>query len=113
MDAVINKSFCELRDLIQRLVHKHYVMRPRRLDHKDPHFKEQKGFFKGVCFQPHVPEPIRRYRVRAMMFEILRCNILTKPCFGLNDEIENELGEFETALYASHQGKYICTTITL
>ncbi|MCJ1345772.1 hypothetical protein MMC31_003981 [Peltigera leucophlebia] len=104
MDTVIIKSLCELRDLIQRIVQKHYVMIPGRLEHKSPHFKDQKTFFKGERFQPHVPESIRRYHVRAMMFEILSCEILTRPCFGLNEEIENGLGEFETALYASYQG---------
>ena len=106
MDAAIIKSLCELRDLIQRMVQRHYVMRPGRLDHRGPHFKDQKAFFKGDCFQPQVPEPIRKYHVRAMMFQILFYEIFIRPCFGLNEEIENRLGEFETALYVGYQGKY-------
>lgn len=81
-------------------------MRPSRLDHRGPHFKDQKVFFKRDCFQPQVPEPIRKYHVRATMFHILFYEIFIRPCFGLNEEIENGLGEFEIALYAGYQGKY-------
>lgn len=88
-------------------------MIPGRLEHKSPHFKEQKNFFKGNHFQPHVPESIRRYRVRAMLFELLFYEIFKRPCYGLNEEIENGLEKFETALYASYQGKHIYTTINL
>lgn len=95
MDAVIIKSLCELRDLIQRIVQRHFVMRPGRLDHRGPHFKDQKAFFKGDYFQPLVPESIQKYRVRAMMFQILFYEILIRPCFGLNEEIETGLGSLK------------------
>lgn len=45
--------------------------------------------------------------MQAMMFDILFDKVLTRPCFGLNDETEQRLGEFETALYDSDQGKYM------
>ncbi|MCJ1377669.1 hypothetical protein MMC17_000765 [Xylographa soralifera] len=65
-------------------------------------FEKQKAFFRGDFF--HMSEEIRRFRVRAKIFQLLQDKIFDEPCFGLSSEIEDGLVEFEATLKSCNRG---------
>ena len=103
LDSVVIDAFCDIRALIQKIVHKHYQYPPARLDKtRNPFFERQKVFFKSF---PELPEPIQRFRARAKIFELLDEEIFSRPCFELGGEMERNFQDFEAALSTSHKGE--------
>jgi hypothetical protein len=75
MDLILINSFRELRALIQDIVHKYYTMipgtRPKwHTTNANPLLTEQEAFFEGPVFQSHMPEWMRKFYVRAKLFDI-------------------------------------------
>lgn len=105
-DSVIIQQFSELRDFIQKIVHQHYSMEPQQLDvSRSSVFKRQKEFFRGDTFQRNIPDKVRRFRVRAKLFEILNTTILSSQCFGVGWETEQSLAGFELELRSDEKGR--------
>ena len=105
LDSVLIKSFSKLRERIQSIVHQDYTMKqPILEDSKSAIHDKQKIFF--GAFRRGVPEPERRFRTRAKIYEILHTNILIKANFGLGDDMESGLANFERALRACKEGKF-------
>ncbi|MCJ1283394.1 hypothetical protein MMC26_002722 [Xylographa opegraphella] len=107
LDHVIINTFSGLRGLIQKIVHKYYpkayLMEPTKLEKGgNKLFERQKAFFRGDYL--HMSEDIRRFRVRAKIFQLLQERIFDEPCFGLSPEIEDGLAEFEARLKSSNKG---------
>ncbi|MCJ1431996.1 hypothetical protein MMC27_001352 [Xylographa pallens] len=107
LDTVIINTFFGMRGLIQKIVHKFYprayLMDPMKIEKGgNKLFEKQKAFFRGeFC---HMSEDIRRFRVRAKMFQLLQDEIFDEPCFGLSSEIEDGLAEFEAGLKSCNRG---------
>ena len=107
LDTVIINTFSGLRGLIQKIVHKYYpkdyLMDPMKIEKGgNKLFEKQKAFFRGEFF--HMSEDIRRFRVRAKIFQLLQDRIFNEPCFGLSPEMEDSLAEFEDKLKSCNRG---------
>ncbi|KAL8995570.1 MAG: hypothetical protein Q9169_004712 [Polycauliona sp. 2 TL-2023] len=99
-DEKIQRQFVELRDLIQRIVHRHYsVQGHRKLTmHNNPWFEKQKQLREAIKAQS--TEPLQRVCMRAKIFEIIDEDLLNARTFGVA-ELEKGLMKFERALYLS------------
>lgn len=104
LDQVVIKLFCELRDQIVKIVHKQYgkLFADKLVKMNNPLWDGQKVFYSQL---KELPESARRYRARAKIFELLFEDILNVPCFGLDETMEDCLGNFEAALISSDQGE--------
>ena len=103
LDSVVIEAFCDIRALIQKIVHKHYKFPPARLDKtRNSLFERQKVFFRPF---PELPESIQQFRARAKIFELLDDEIFDRPCFELNGEMEESFQDFEAALRTCHNGE--------
>ncbi|MCJ1386158.1 hypothetical protein MMC17_009284 [Xylographa soralifera] len=72
LDTIVIRLFCDLRDLVRKIVHKHYRMDGTiHLEDKscNTYFESQIKFFQR--FQPDQPDSIRKYRTRAKIFDFV------------------------------------------
>ncbi|KAL9027293.1 MAG: hypothetical protein Q9196_004160 [Gyalolechia fulgens] len=103
-DEKIRQDFVELRDLIQRIVHRHYVV-PSHVklnSHKNRWFEVQKGFrdqLRGLG-----SESLQRFCMRAKIFNLLDNHLISARNFGVAD-FEDDLKTFEQALVQTKTGK--------
>ena len=112
LDSVIVKSFGELRELIQKIVHKYYVMRPARLErNKNSFYEDQKAFY--ADFRPEVSEANRKFLTRAKIFRLIDSKLLSPPCFGLDGEREHVLAKIEHDLRKSKKGPLFILPISI
>lgn len=105
VDAVVIKSFCDLREQIQRIVQKQYSTPPHPLTiYKGPIYEEQKAFFRRSWMHQDVPNATKFFLMRAQLFELLRVEIFQRPNFGLGGDLEEHLAKFEKALISFGKG---------
>ncbi|KAL9033559.1 MAG: hypothetical protein Q9180_005883 [Flavoplaca navasiana] len=102
-DTKINGLFVELRDLIQRIVHRHYAGQCNpKLKSYTPWFEEQKRFrddLKSLGL-----EALQQFHMRGKIFELVNDGLLSARSFGIG-ELEEELQDFEKALDKSRKFK--------
>ncbi len=103
-DEKIYRLFVELRDLIQRIVHRHYSgFGHRKLNtNNNPGFKGQQQFRDALEAYP--TEPLRKFYLRAKMFDFINIRLISVPTFGIG-RFEKGLMTFERALYSSAGGE--------
>ncbi|KAA6410273.1 MAG: hypothetical protein FRX48_05694 [Lasallia pustulata] len=99
VDSAVTLSFGELRDLIQRIVHKHYTNMPRFRKAGNSMYDKQRKKFDG-WYERDVPDSMKKYRSRAILFELLNEEILCKNWFGLDGTVEHNLARFEEDIAA-------------
>ena len=104
VDSVVTRSFGELRDLIQKIVHKHCSVMPRFHRANNPLYDKQRNKF-DTWYEKDIPEPIKKYRSRAVIFELLNEEILAKRWFGLDGTVEIHLAKFETDIDGCREGQ--------
>ena len=107
VDSAVTQSFGELRDLIQRIVHKHYTNVPRFRKAGNSMYDRQKKKF-DRWYERDVPDSLKKYRSRAILFELLNEEILGRNWFGLDGTVEYNLARFEediAAIAESGDGK--------
>ena len=104
VDSVVTRSFGELRDLIQKIVHKHFSVMPRFHRANNPIYDKQKNKF-DMWYEKDIPEPMKKYRSRAIMFQLLNEEILARRLFGLDGTMESHLAKFETDIDGSREGQ--------
>lgn len=105
VDAVIIKSFCDLREQIQRIVQKQYKVPPTPLQpFRGELFEDQKAFFGQPWTHQDAPNATKFFIMRAQLFKLLQGGIFRRPNFGLNDDLEENLATFEEALVARGKG---------
>lgn len=105
MDAVVIKSFCDLREQIQRIVQKQYSNPPNPIQiDKGPLFEEQKAFFKMSWMHQSVPNAKKILIMRAQIFKMLQVGIFQRPNFGLGGDLEKNLANFEEELFSCAKG---------
>ncbi|KAL8671692.1 MAG: hypothetical protein Q9168_003814 [Polycauliona sp. 1 TL-2023] len=99
-DERIHRQFIELRELIQRIVHRYYSAQGhRKLSmHNNPWFDTQKQLREAI--KAHSTEPFQRICMRAKIFEMIDDSLLSARTFGVG-EFEKGLMKFERALYSS------------
>ena len=102
-DDKIRNQFVELRDIIQRMVHRHYsaLGHIKLKSQNNPRFEEQKRFRNTL--KELALEPLQRFCMRAKLFELIDSNLLSARTFGL-EKLENRLGDFESNLDSSGKG---------
>ncbi|KAL8979282.1 MAG: hypothetical protein Q9205_005343 [Flavoplaca limonia] len=96
-DTKIHGQFVELRDLIQRIVHRHYAGQcNRKLDsHHNRWFEGQKRFRDDL--KSLGSEALQQFHMRGKIFEFVNDDLLSARSFGIG-KLEEELNEFEKAL---------------
>ncbi|RDL33957.1 uncharacterized protein BP5553_08325 [Venustampulla echinocandica] len=106
-DSRITTPFIDIRGQIQRIVFKHYspVQKPRPLSASAT--QKQREFFD--FWEQGLSQAQLKNRTRAVIFELLNENLLSHPCFGLDDfepagQLESALAGFEVALGSVSQG---------
>ncbi|KAL9577737.1 MAG: hypothetical protein Q9212_006177 [Teloschistes hypoglaucus] len=99
-DDTIRNRFVELRDIVQRIIHRYYTAEGpmKLLRHNNPNFKAQEDFREDLTGFP--TESLRKFYLRAKLFELLDTYLLSARNFGVG-EYEGDLGRFERALHAS------------
>ena len=107
LDYNLVEFFCDLREQIQKIVQKQYVLRPNRPESSmNPFWGEQTAFFEGPYFQSDVPPATTIFYLRAKLFEFLRREILAAAYFGVGKkDMENSLANFEAVLRSCGQGR--------
>lgn len=106
VDSVLVKSFCDLREQIQRIVQKQYSIPPARLkSHNNPLFDKQKTFFRGTWMHIDVARSMKNFSIRAKLFEFLEERILRPANFGIGGGMEQCLADFEAALKSCGKGR--------
>ena len=103
VDSAVTRSFGELRDLIQRIVHKHYSTVPKVYKSGNPYYERQKKKF-DRWYEKDVPDSMRKYRSRAIIFELLNEEILSRRWFGTDGTVEHNLAKFEEDIAESNDG---------
>ena len=103
-DDRIRNSFVELRDLIQRIVHRHYSAQGqmRLKSQGNAHFEAQKRFRNYV--KDLTAEPIQKFAIRARLFKFIDDYLLRARSFGV-DRYEKDLDDFERELDRSKNGR--------
>ena len=107
-DENVRIQFVDLRDKIQRIIHRYYNgQNPGRLERypydreENIQFEEQKQFRKELNNLQN--EALRRYLMRAKLFELLHRRLLGQRNFGV-DEFEKALIDFEQELVECKTG---------
>ncbi|KAL8927111.1 MAG: hypothetical protein Q9172_001533 [Xanthocarpia lactea] len=99
-DENIYRLFVELRDLIQRIVHKHYS----GLGHRKSNMNNNPGFERQQQFRDALEaiptESLRKFYLRAKLFDFINIRLISTPTFGIG-AFEKGLMTFERALYSS------------
>jgi hypothetical protein len=94
----------ELRDLIQRIVHRHYSAQGQmRVVKVNNRLAEDQLKFRDELNRL-ASESLQRFHMRAKIFDILDCDLLSIETFGAG-EYEENLGRFEMAIAASSRPK--------
>ncbi|KAL8946547.1 MAG: hypothetical protein Q9222_007074 [Ikaeria aurantiellina] len=98
-DAEIHSRFVGLRDIVQRIIHKHYSAQGQIKLSKtnNPYFEDQKLFREELA---SLSEPLQRFAMRAKVFDILDDRLISARTFGIGD-YEKSLMRFERALNSS------------
>ena len=106
LDTQVINAFCNLRQQIQSIVHRQYDNTPTQLKKttNSDLFDKQKAFFRGEFFDSGVPQSTRQFGVRAKLYSLLHERILTAPCFGLDEDMERTLTDFENELVNVRRG---------
>ena len=102
-DDKIRNQFVELREIIQRMVHRHYsaVGHIKLKSQNNTRFEEQKRFRNTL--KDLALEPLQRFCMRAKLFELIDNGLLSARSFGLG-KLENRLCDFESNLDSSGKG---------
>lgn len=103
LQSALTKSFCDLRDHIQTIVHKQYGLPPAKIS-KNPLFEKQRAFFKGPYFDSEIPRGTKVCFMRSKLFAFLQEEIFDVPSFGIGGDMEKYLVEFEVAVKARGKG---------
>lgn len=104
VDSAVTRLFGELRDLIQRIVHKYYSSAPKLRKVGNSLYDRQKKMF-DRWYERDVPDSMRKYRSRAIMFKLLEEEVLSKRWFGLDGSVECNLAKFEEDIAGSPESK--------
>ena len=105
VDTVLIKSFCDLREQIQRIVQKQYGTPPNPLYiEKGPFLEKQKAFFGRPWMYQDVPIASKKFVMRAKLFTLLQEGVFQRPNFGLGGDLEENLAKFEEALISGSKG---------
>ena len=105
VDAVIIRSFCDLREQIQRIVQKQYSAPPNPVQiYKGELFEDQKAFFRQPRMHQDAPNATKIFVMRAQLFRFLQAQIFQRPTFGLYEDLEEKLAIFEEALVLCGKG---------
>ncbi|KAL9629411.1 MAG: hypothetical protein Q9204_005288 [Flavoplaca sp. TL-2023a] len=103
-DTKIHGQFVELRELIQRIVHRHYAGQcNRRLENlHNRWFDGQKRFRDDL--KSLGSEALQQFLIRGKIFEFVNDYLLSARSFGIG-RLEEELKDFEKALDKSRKGE--------
>lgn len=92
-------SFLGLRMDITRIVWKQYELSPAKLPKlKNPLLEEQRAFFEAPYFTPEVYPATKICFMEGKLFAFLREEILEVANFGMGEDMEDCLAEFEVAV---------------
>ncbi|KAL8856125.1 MAG: hypothetical protein Q9178_007250 [Gyalolechia marmorata] len=99
-DGEICRLFVELRDLIQRIVHRHFSDLGQRKTkiNNNPGFEDQQQFRDALEVVP--TESLRKFLLRAKLFDFINIRLISAPTFGIG-AFEKGLMTFERALHSS------------
>lgn len=109
-DNTVTTRFASLRDQIQRIVFRFYPLKDSF--HMKPWNLTQPQRDLFVPLQHGLSTSEVKYRVRAIIFQLLNQKILSEPVFGLGafdsgGELESQLAKFERALASTKEGNVI------
>ena len=109
LDDAVHGRYTELRDDIQRIVHRHYdtTFPPKLLKFRNSYFEKQKELREQLSELS--TEAVRLFLIRAKIFRFINEEILSGLTFGIGNEFEESLREFERAVGKSEHGisKYL------
>ncbi|KAL8636756.1 MAG: hypothetical protein Q9226_009214, partial [Calogaya cf. arnoldii] len=96
-DDKIHVQFVELRDIVERIVRRHYAFQglPKLASHNNPWFEEQKRFRDSL--KSLGSETLQQFYMRGQIFDFVNSGLIEARSFGIGD-LENELKDFEKAV---------------